>query len=49
MDLYKILISILDKPDVPKFYRDLQIYYQTLNKTQESSAISYLIEQKFKK
>lgn len=45
----KIFSSILEKPDVPKFYRDLQSYYDKNNMIQESSAIGFLIENKFGK
>ena len=49
MEIYEILLAILDKPDVPKFYRELQTHYQINGKTQEASALSHLIETKFSK
>jgi hypothetical protein len=49
IELTKIFSSILDKPDVPKFYRDLQSYYHKNNMAQEASAIGFLIENKFGK
>ena len=49
MEIYEILLAILDKPDVPKFYRELQAHYQTNGQIQEASALSHLIENKFNK
>ena len=49
MEIYKILLAILDKPDVPKFYRKLRDHYQNNGFLQESSALNYLIENKFDK
>lgn len=49
MEIYQILLEILNKPDAPKFYRELRNYYQNNNLTHEASAISYLIENKFEK
>jgi len=49
MDLYQILVAILDKPGVPKFYRELRNHYQNSGMLHESSAISHLIEKKFEK
>jgi len=49
MELSKIFSSLLEKPDVPKFYRDLQSYYHKNNMTQEASALGFLIENKFGK
>jgi hypothetical protein len=49
MDLYQILAAILDKPSVPKFYRELRNHYQSKGMMHESSAISHLIEHRFEK
>jgi len=49
MELAQIIFSILEKPEVPRFYRELQSYYITLNMTQEAQAIAHLIEKKFEK
>jgi len=49
MEIYQILLAILDKPDVPKFYRELRQHYQTIGMEHEASAISHLIEKKFEK
>jgi hypothetical protein len=49
MELHEIFLAILDKPDVPKFYRELRNHYQSINKLQEASAISYLLKKKFEK
>lgn len=49
MEIYQILLAILDKPNVPKFYRELRNHYQTIGMQQEASAISHLIEKRFDK
>jgi len=49
MEIYQILLAILDKPNVPKFYRELRNHYQTAGMLHEVSAISHLIENKFEK
>lgn len=49
MDLLQILLQILDKPNVPKFYKELYNYYKSKNMQNEMEAIHYLIEKKFNK
>jgi hypothetical protein len=49
MDIIKILIEILDKPNVPKFYRELYKYYQSKSMKNEMDAMLHLIEKKFNK
>lgn len=49
MNIYEILTALIDKPDVPKFYRELKQYFENHNLTNEASAIGYLIENKFEK
>lgn len=49
MNIYQILIAILDKPNAAKFYRELRNYYLNNELTNESNAIDHLIENKFKK
>jgi hypothetical protein len=49
MEIYEILLAILDKPDVPKFYRKLRDHYQNNGRSNEVSALNYLIEKKFEK
>lgn len=49
MEIYQILLAILDKPNVPKFYRELRQYYQTIGMLHEASAVGHLIENKFEK
>ena len=49
MDVYKVLINLLDKPDAPKFYRELRNYYQTKGLVHEATALDYLLEIKFQK
>ena len=47
MQIYKILIEIIEKPHASKFYRDLRNYYKKEKMFDESGAIDYLISQKF--
>lgn len=49
MEISQIFASILDKPDAPKFYRELQSYYHKKNLTDEALAIGFLLENKFGK
>lgn len=49
MEISQIFSSILEKPDVPKFYRELQSYYQKNNLIDEALAIGFLLENKFGK
>jgi len=49
MENIQILVQILDKPDIPKFYRELCKYYESKNMQNEMNAIRYLIEKKFTK
>lgn len=49
MEIYKILLEILDKPNTPLFYRKLKIHYQNKGRLNETSALDYLIEKKFEK
>lgn len=49
MEIYQILLGILDKPNVPKFYRELRNYYQSQKMLQEAAAIDHLIEKRFEK
>ena len=47
MTIYEVLIAILDKPNVPKFYRDLKNHYKNNGMLQEELAIQHLLEKKF--
>ena len=49
MQLHEIFLSILDKPHIPRFYRELQNFYNDAKMYDESSAIVFLIENKFGK
>jgi hypothetical protein len=49
MDIYKILIALLDKPNAPKFYRELKTHFENNNMIYEASSIGHLIEKKFEK
>ncbi len=49
MNIYQILIAILEKPNATKFYRELKNYYKNNELINEANAIDYLIENKFKK
>lgn len=49
MDVYRILVELLDKPNAPKFYRNLYNFYKLKNMENEAEAFLYLIENKFDK
>jgi hypothetical protein len=49
MKIYEILIEILEKPNVSKFYRNLRDQYKKEEMPLESSAIDWLIQKKFRK
>jgi|694.fasta_scaffold00503_42 hypothetical protein len=49
MEILQIFGALIDKPDVPRFYRELQHYYQKNNMLHEASSVSFLIENKFGK
>ena len=46
-EVYNILLSIIEYPNVPRFYRQLRDYYIRIGKNKESLAISKVIHQKF--
>ena len=47
MDIVKILLSILETPDVKKPYENLKQYYKKFNKPEEAQAIEFLIQSRF--
>jgi hypothetical protein len=49
MEIYKILIEIIEQPEAIQFYKNLQKYYESQKMTNESDAVLHLIENKFKK
>lgn len=49
MEIYEIILAILDKPNVPKFYKKLRDFYQKHNMQTEASALNHLIQEKFEK
>lgn len=49
MQPYEIFLSILEKPNVPRYYRDLLSFYRNSNMPEEAAAIDFLIENKFGK
>ena len=49
MDISKIFTELLDKPDVPKYYRELQKNYISVKMLEEAAAIASLLERKFEK
>lgn len=49
MDVHKIMYELIDSPDAVKFYRELKKYYDINQLTNESLAITHLLEQKFEK
>lgn len=49
MQIYQIILSILEKPNAPKPYRELKNFYEQKGLTNEALALSHLIEKKFNK
>jgi hypothetical protein len=49
MEILIILSNILDKPSIPRFYKELQKYYEANAKPYEAAAFNSLIENKFGK
>jgi hypothetical protein len=49
MEVYEILYELIKNPEAPKFYRDLQNFYEKLGLKNESEAFLKLLEIKFKK
>lgn len=49
MDVFKILLEVINNPEAPKFYRDLQNFYKEAGMENESEAFLELLEVKFKK
>jgi len=49
MNIAKIFIELLDKPDVPRYYRELQKHYISVDMLEEAAAIASLLERKFEK
>jgi hypothetical protein len=49
MEVYKILLEVINNPEAPKFYRDLQNFYKNEGMENESEAFLKLLEIKFKK
>lgn len=49
MNPYQIIVDILDKPNVPKHYRQLKEYYSNCSMQNEALAVDYLLEKKFGK
>ena len=48
MNPFDNILLIIEKPNVEKGYRDLKKYYESIGKTNEASAIQYLIDTRFK-
>lgn len=49
MNVYQIIVNLIEKPDVPKFYRDLRNHYIENKLLQEAEVYEHLIETKFGK
>lgn len=49
INIAKAFIELLDKPDVPRYYRELQKHYISVNMLEEAAAIASLLERKFEK
>jgi len=49
MNIYQIIVNIIEKPNVPKFYREIKKYYFDNKLINESEAYDFLIQEKFGK
>jgi hypothetical protein len=49
MDAQDFFFNIVENPSNPKAYKDLAHYYESTGRTNEGSAILYLIQKKFSK
>jgi hypothetical protein len=49
MNLYHLLVQVLDSPNHPRAYRELKKYYHDNNLEAEASAVAFLIESRFGK
>lgn len=47
MNLYKIIVNLIENPNTPRFYRMARDYYNSVGKTNEAAAFSYLLKMKF--
>ncbi len=47
MKLLNILADLIKTPHAPRFYRQLQDYYNNIGMYNEATALSLLIEQRF--
>ena len=47
MEIYDVLTRILENPEAPKFYRELQRIYENKGMENESQAFLKLLEIKF--
>lgn len=47
MEIEEIFLNIIDKPNIPKFYKELLNYYIKHNMIEEANGIQYLIETKY--
>lgn len=47
MDIVKILLSVLETPDIKKPYENLKQYYKKSNRAEEAQAIDFLIQSRF--
>lgn len=48
LKLFNLLTDMVEKPFVPKFYKDLQSYYESKGMKNEADAFEYLLKEKFK-
>jgi hypothetical protein len=47
MDLYTLLVKIVESPEVAKPYRDLRLFYEEAGRVEDAKAVGHLIEKKF--
>lgn len=48
MQIYEIIVKIIERPDAVNFYKNLRQYYETNKKITEVEVLDHLIRQKFK-
>ena len=49
MNIYQLLVNLIEKPEAYKVYKDLCEHYKDKSLLEEHKAFSYLIEKRFNK
>lgn len=47
MEIYKLLINLVENPFAAKIYSQIRDYYEKKGKTKESAAFQYLLAEKY--